>query len=342
MYVSKVKKDGAAEYFKECEQYRLEIQMKNSEKESRLSFYEKLLEEASEKESAMRRVQRDMDKLVNKYDKERTWLEIAHPHRDLNWYYNVSNVPNQSQLFILIEFLEKNIPEKVFEKSEYWGGDFKNLTPCYVHFLNVIFRQVDEMQYRYLERPINFIKHLRDLPLSDREIYLLLGVILFWHGGYPVNSTGNQHYTILKLIEKEFLGMYADKALPEKDFCKNEQLKDLNIIAEHLNNTSISNIIEDVSPTLDSTSKNERLNKAHLVRGLFEMVTTMGANHDRTTVAKLAFFLINGKETTSKKEYQTLLNAISAENKQPNNKTAKAEKETIKSYLKTLNLLKEE
>lgn len=92
---------------------------------------------------------------------------------------------------------------------------------------------------------------------------------------------------------------------------------------------------------LQNSSSGEKTNKAHLVRCLFEMVTTIGATHDRTTVAKLAFYLINGKEASNKKEYQTLLNAISAENKQPNNETSKAEKETIKSYLQALNLLKE-
>lgn len=83
------------------------------------------------------------------------------------------------------------------------------------------------------------------------------------------------------------------------------------------------------------------INKAHLVRGLFEILTTLNANHDRTTIAKLAYFLINSKEATEKKDYQTLLNAISAQNKQPNNGTVKTEKETIKKYLHTLNLIKE-
>lgn len=320
--------NGAVEYLKQCEEYAKEINKLHDERMRAISSVQM---ESDEMELRA--------EIFNEWSRKGNRLYYSHPNRGLNWYYDDKNVPNQETLFSLIDFLEK-LPESVFAKSKELGFDGKIFKPSYVHFINILFRQIDELQYSYKAQATNFIAHLKNLPLSDREKHILFSMLLFWHGGYPVFSAA-AHFSKLKLIEKEFLKMYPSETLPEKEFCKSEQLKSLDLLTKNLNSTSTTNPVEDVPIILHNTSQTEKTNKAHLARGLFEMLTAMGANHDRTTVAKLAFFLINGKEAASKKEYQTLLNAISAENKQPNNETAKAEKETIKSYLQTLNLLKE-
>lgn len=84
------------------------------------------------------------------------------------------------------------------------------------------------------------------------------------------------------------------------------------------------------------------INKAHLSRCFFEIINLLKGNTtDKTAIAKFLYFLTNGKEATGRKEYQTLLNSISADNKQPNKERTKIEIDTIKKYLITINLLKE-
>jgi len=128
--------------------------------------------------------------------------------RDLNWYFNADNIPNQKAVFATSDFIEK-------EKADLF-------TPT--DFFNLLFKQKDELT-GYLEKPFDFIKNLKTLPLNEEQLYLLLGMILYWFGGYPVSNLDGKHDTILKLVEREFLSMFPDVPKPEKEFCANDNSK---------------------------------------------------------------------------------------------------------------------
>lgn len=87
---------------------------------------------------------------------------------------------------------------------------------------------------------------------------------------------------------------------------------------------------------------NQKINQQHLIRGLLQILTSVGGADNRTKIAEFSYYLMTGKEPKIKKDYQSLLNAITANNKQPNINTTRKEKEIINKYLTTLNLPKEE
>ncbi|THU34207.1 hypothetical protein FAM09_24625 [Niastella caeni] len=130
--------------------------------------------------------------------------------RDWNWYFNADNIPNQKSVFATKDFLEK-----------YRSKDLEPLD-----FFNILFRQIDELK-GHLDKPIDFINHLRALPISEIQKHTLWGMILYWHGGYPVENLNPKYDTILKLIERDFHSSLANAKTPEKDFCatSSEQIK---------------------------------------------------------------------------------------------------------------------
>ncbi len=128
--------------------------------------------------------------------------------RDLNWYFNADNIPNQKAVFATNDFIEKEYAT-LFTPTD---------------FFNLLFKQKDELT-GYLDKPFDFIKSLKALPLNEEQLYLLLGMILYWFGGYPVSNLDAKHDTILKLVEREFLGMFPDVPKPEKEFCANDNSK---------------------------------------------------------------------------------------------------------------------
>lgn len=88
-------------------------------------------------------------------------------------------------------------------------------------------------------------------------------------------------------------------------------------------------------------NEDKKIKKSHLIRSLQFIFDEIGANnYDKTEIAKLVFFLLNGKEANSRSEYQPLLNAISSTNKQPTNKTRKKNEEILLSLLNNLNIKK--
>lgn len=246
--ILKTKHDEEFEYSKLCEEYRGAIYKLQNEQV--ISSYKTEINDLELRQE-----------VFNEFYNKVSWLSISHPNRGLNWYYDVENVPNQEAIFNLIDFLEK-LPESVFEKSKYLGSDNRTFKPSYVYFMNILFRQIDEMKYSYKGRTTNYIAHLRDLPLSDREIYLLLGCVLFWHGGYPVTNLDPQYSTVLRLVEKEFLKMYPDENLPEKEFCKDiikqKELKDLGTVANRIANSMLPQSVSDTPKTPLNAFPNEK------------------------------------------------------------------------------------
>lgn len=136
-------------------------------------------------------------------------------NHDWNWFFNADNIPNQDAVFETKDFIEK-----------YRKEDFEGL-----YFLNLLFKQLHGLKDN-LDKPFDFVTNLKAIPLNETQRHLLFGMILFWHGGYPVNNLNPKYNTILKLIEREFLSMFPNEITLEKEFCKknkefNTQLKDL-------------------------------------------------------------------------------------------------------------------
>uniref|UniRef100_UPI0040482BAF hypothetical protein n=1 Tax=Algoriphagus sp. TaxID=1872435 RepID=UPI0040482BAF len=73
------------------------------------------------------------------------------------------------------------------------------------------------------EKPVSTLNHLKGLPLQPRELHTLLGFILLWGGGYPVDFFSPQENTMYRFIEREFLA-YPEET-PEKSFCQKDWVK---------------------------------------------------------------------------------------------------------------------
>jgi hypothetical protein len=116
---------------------------------------------------------------------------------DWNYYFNADNIPNQEAVFATKDFLETERKD-VFEP---------------LFFFNLLFKQKDNLKDS-LDTPIDFITHLKALPYTEEQKYLLLGMLLYWFGGYPVNNGNPKYNTILKLAEREFLKMFPGKQTP--------------------------------------------------------------------------------------------------------------------------------
>ncbi len=121
--------------------------------------------------------------------------------RDIEWYRDAQNIPNQKTVTATINFLDANpLPEI-------------STLLC----LNVVFKQKDKL-YQLLDRPNEYIQHLKTVPVSERFKHRIYGLLLYWHGGFPASNLNDECDAILKLVQKEFLGY--QEITPEKEFCK--------------------------------------------------------------------------------------------------------------------------
>jgi len=143
--------------------------------------------------------------------------------RDWNWYYNTDNIPNNKAVVATREFIESK------RKDEFDS----------LYFFNLLFKQKDELKDN-LDMPIDFIHHLRELSLGEVQKHILFGMILYWHGGYPVDNMDPKFNTILKLIEKDFLAMFPDIVTPEKVFCSGDY--EFKVKIKELENRANNNI----------------------------------------------------------------------------------------------------
>jgi len=130
--------------------------------------------------------------------------------RNLNWYFNAANLPNQKAAFATKDFIEQHRAAEITVEQ----------------FFNLLFRQKDLIG-QYLDKPFDYLAHLQSIPLSDALRHTLYGMLLYWFGGSPdalmaEDSTGQNVQTILKLILAEFQKQFPADATPEKTFCDNE------------------------------------------------------------------------------------------------------------------------
>jgi hypothetical protein len=221
------------------------------------------------------------------------------------------------------------IAEEVFNRIEQNIQSYSNIEKavCYKIVSTLLF------EYYYKEKDFYIIKH--------KKLFFIINAIF---PGYE--KVINKCLNFAEVFTAKFNAVYDSKqnTLPFRIRYYDESEKD-----KFINNNGIAWYIELVpEKTMQENSKeiaiqqNElSINKAHLARSLFEIFTQLGSEYDKTNIAKFAYYLLYGKEANDKKDYQALLNAVSADNKQPNTETAKAEMATIKKYLLKINLLKE-
>lgn len=121
---------------------------------------------------------------------------------DKNWYYNPSNISNQILVLEAVSFIENE------RKGEFITIDFLNL--MYWHYKQL---------FKHVDKPFDYIDNYKKLPLSEVQKHLLLCIVLKWCGGIPFNRFDNDYtYTLVKLLETEFLQQFDGNETPEKKF----------------------------------------------------------------------------------------------------------------------------
>jgi hypothetical protein len=108
---------------------------------------------------------------------------------DLNYYFNASYIPNQDLVFETYNFFKKGMGKDYFDPL-----DFLNLINWHYRFLT-----------NNVGKPFDVLTQFNNLPLTDINKHLLIGFILKWFGGYPVNNLNTQFNSTLKLLESEYL-----------------------------------------------------------------------------------------------------------------------------------------
>lgn len=158
----------------------------------------------------------DLDELLKEIEND-----CSHKYDcDWNWFFNADNIPNQELIFATKDFLELKRKDEVDS----------------LFIMNVLLRQMEELK-AHLDKPVDFISKLKELPLNEIQRHILLGLMLRWYGGYPINNLNAKYDTILKLIEREFLNMFPDQFTPEKEFCTTDMNADKQMkeAASHIN-----------------------------------------------------------------------------------------------------------
>lgn len=134
-------------------------------------------------------------------------LENISAKNDLDFYYNVENIPNQDLVFGTLEYFEKGKRKGFFDPLE---------------FMNLLWEQYNFVKAN-ITKPHTTITTLKALPLTVEQKHVLFGFILKWFGGYPVENMNKQYDTTLRLIEKDFLSY--KKQTHEKLFCQKDWLQ---------------------------------------------------------------------------------------------------------------------
>jgi hypothetical protein len=137
---------------------------------------------------------------------------------DLNYYFNASNIPNQDLVFETYNFFKKGVGKDYFDP---------------LNFLNLL-----NWHYRFLTnnvgKPFDVLTQFNNLPLADINKHLLIGFILKWFGGYPVNNLNTQFNSTLKLLESEYLEVIDRNTNKRQDIINQGLLgKNLSIEEEH-------------------------------------------------------------------------------------------------------------
>lgn len=117
---------------------------------------------------------------------------------DLNYYFNVDNIPNQDLVLDTYTYFNEGGGEKYFSPLLFF-----NLLNWHLTFIK-----------NNISRPVDLMEHFKIINISDIERHILVGFVLKWYGGIPINNMNPQYNVTLKLIEKiytAFLQMAKDE-----------------------------------------------------------------------------------------------------------------------------------
>ncbi len=148
-------------------------------------------------------------------------FEAISASNTLDFYRNEKNVGNQKGVKETIEYFETGLGKRAFNPLE---------------FLNLLWKQRQFVKSKCNDTDF-VLDTLKNLALNPLEKHILLGFILKWNGGYPVNIFDNDDcQRTFKAIEKEFLSY--DEDTPEKEFCRYD-------FQERKKHRGIATIVED-------------------------------------------------------------------------------------------------
>ena len=204
----------------------------------------------------------------------------------LEWYFNAENIPNQNMIHDVYEYFETGQRKGYLEPLKAIG--------TFHIFYNILIQglEVDEIHAS------NWLAFIEMFDLSKEEKHILMGIVLFWHGGYPVrNRFTGKHLSILRSIENEFLKYEGNT--PEKEFCKAVLVqKDGKWYEEKKTlDCGITELIEIQQPFNETNTEPESKNKAFTTarQTLFMYYTflELGAytKTDKTKLAEIICFL---------------------------------------------------
>jgi hypothetical protein len=145
--------------------------------------------------------------------------KLEEPLLTYDFFYNPSKIANQELVRETIAYFETGPRKGLFEPLE---------------FMNLLYSQY-QLLIQSLERPHSFVQDLLQLPLDETQKHVLLGFIIKWFGGYPVNNMNPEYDSILKLIETEFFKAALNENTPELAFCASDKkfqkkMRDMEII----------------------------------------------------------------------------------------------------------------
>lgn len=157
--------------------------------------------------------------------------KLEAPLLSYDFFYNPSKIANQELVRETIAYFETGPRKGLFEPLE---------------FMNLLYGQY-QLLIQSLQRPHSFVQDLLQLPLDETQKHVLLGFIIKWFGGYPVNNMNPEYDSILKLIETEFFKSALNENTPELAFCASDKkfqkkMRDMEILINtELGNGSIIN-----------------------------------------------------------------------------------------------------
>jgi hypothetical protein len=124
---------------------------------------------------------------------------------DLSFYQNKDNIPNQELVGEIIAYFTVGEGARVFDART---------------MMNLSYKEIIEAE-RDRARSEDIFGHLENLPLSDLERHVLLGTMLKWSAGYPVNFMEEEQQRVMLGIQERFLA-YPDDT-PEKEFARRNE-----------------------------------------------------------------------------------------------------------------------
>jgi len=124
---------------------------------------------------------------------------------DLSFYQNKDNIPNQELVGEIIAYFTSGEGARVFDART---------------IMNLSYKEITEAD-RDRGRPEDVFGHLENLPLSELERHVLLGTMLKWRAGYPVNLLDEEQQQLMLGIQDRFLA-YPGQT-PEKQFARRDE-----------------------------------------------------------------------------------------------------------------------